>query len=574
MTWLRSRPIFRIAILSAFMVLIAAGYVYVSASHPGVLSKNRWLRQEYFLFGSLAALNLMLIWAMRRIFRTDSSDLAQVSSLQRTVLDSSGPMILAIDAQGRFTAFNPSAETILGYTSEEMLGRARFEDICAEGDLKRTGRELLMALHLPDEYEPRPYDPDNPLRDYIEYVTTIPPNLVRGFEMEYKRKDGTVFPGMVYLSAIRSSDGEVTGLLAICVDMSATKRAENALQESQERYRDLFENSNEMIATLSPRGRYIYVNPSWRAHFGLTKDEFESLISFESAFPPETQATAAALFRRALTGERVERAHMRFYGPMGRLVEVEASLSCRLQDGHPVSVRCLFRDVTQERQRERQLAMQLLVAQLVGESTRPEQALPRVLESLGISLEWDAATIWVVDADQQLLSYHTGWYAPGSSFQEFGRVNAGRVLRRGEDIPGRVWATRNALWVVNLNREPAFLRQEAALGGGLVTGWAVPVRVGNKVTAVLEFFSHQEQKEDPEMMATVETVCASIGQFMARSSQEERTAGAEPPQGSDSEFCCRRHLRHRSRWLGPVRESRSGVDAGRARGLAHRTSCS
>src|SRR3954468_17542386 len=114
MTWLRSRPIFRTTILSAFVVLIAAGYVYVSARHPGVVSRNRWLRQEYFLFASLAALNLFLVWAMRRIFRTDSSELAQVSSLQRTILDSSGPMILAIDAQGRFTAFNPSAERILG----------------------------------------------------------------------------------------------------------------------------------------------------------------------------------------------------------------------------------------------------------------------------------------------------------------------------------------------------------------------------------------------------------------------------------------------------------------------------
>ncbi len=494
--------------------------MYVSAHHPAPFNRRQWMRQEFFLFGSLAALNLMLIAAMRRIFRSDSKDLADVAVLQRTILDSAGPMILAIDLQGRFTAFNPSAERILGYTSEEMLGRARFEDICVEGDLKRTGRELMMTLHLPSEFEPEPDDPNNPLRNYLEYVSSIPSNHVRGFEMSYKRKDGTVFPGMVYLSAIREAHGEVTGILAICTDMSATKRAETALQESQERYRDLFENSNEMIATLSPRGRYIYVNPSWQSHFGLTKEEFESLISFESAFPPETQATAAALFRRALTGERVERAHMRFYGPMGRLNEVEASLSCRLQEGEPVSIRCLFRDVTQERQRERQLAMQLLVAQLVGESTRPEQALPRVLESLGSSLGWDAATIWVVDAEQQRLSYHTGWYAPGSSYQEFGRVNSGRVLKRGEDLPGRVWGTRNALWVVNLSKEPAFSRLEAAQAGGLVTGWAVPVRVGNKVTAVLEFFSHQEQKEDPEMMATVETVCASLGQFMARSAQE------------------------------------------------------
>ena len=46
--------------------------------------------------------------------------------------------------------------------------------------------------------------------------------------------------------------------------------------------------------------------------------------------------------------------------------------------------------------------------------------------------------------------------------------------------------------------------------------------MGNQVIAVVEFFSRQKQREDREMMATVETVCASIGQFMARSAQESR----------------------------------------------------
>ena len=56
----------------------------------------------------------------------------------------------------------------------------------------------------------------------------------------------------------------------------------------------------------------------------------------------------------------------------------------------------------------------------------------------------------------------------------------------------------------------------------LTTAWGVPVRVGNQIIAVVEFFSRKQRREDPEMMAPVETVCASIGQFLARSAQEKR----------------------------------------------------
>ena len=289
---------------------------------------------------------------------------------------------------------------------------------------------------------------------------------------------------------------------------------------SEERYRDLFDNSQEMIATLSPRAKYLYVNPAWQTCFGKSAAAFESLISFEAAFPPEMQNDAAALFDRALHGERIDRANLRVQDSNGMVRELEASLSCRQDRGEPVSVRCIFRDVTAQYQRERRLAMQLAVSQVVGESTTSDEALPAMLESLGTNLGFDMAGLWFVSSDHHT-RYLAGWF-PGRACAEFHRDSIGRVLQKGKDLPGKIWEAESPCWIEDLQEDSNFLRATSAKADGLVTGWGVPVRVGNQVIAVVEFFSRQKQREDSEMMATVETVCASIGQFMARSAQESR----------------------------------------------------
>ncbi len=522
--WLRNSLALTVGFLAALLLSACGLFVLVDYLSQPQDSGTDYLPILFICWGFA---QLLLIGTSIVSFRSGMRQrqaeqaLQQVAQLQSSILDSAGPMMIATDLQGNILVFNPAAERMLGYRETELVGKARVERLFPEGEMERVGQRLVDSLNRIGNTEPK-RENRTVLDNYVEYVSSFPVSRVRGFETQYRRKDGSTFPAMVYLSAVRNPEGAPTGLLAISTDLSATKRAERALRESEERYRDLFENSNEMIATLSPRGRYLYVNPAWQMHFGQTADAFETLMSFESAFPPEIQAEAAALFRRALNGETIERASLRMPGIDGSVTEMEAGLSCRREDGRPVSVRCIFRDVTQQNRRERRLAMQLIVSQIVGESTTPEQALPKVLEALGTSLGCEMANLWVVDEDQRHMTCRISWSTPGRPYEEFRRDCIGRLYTRGQGLVGGIWALGSPRWIEDVREDPTFQRRQAARLDGLVAGWGVPVRVGNQVTAVVEFFARQRQQQDREIMATVETVCASLGQFMARSAQESR----------------------------------------------------
>lgn len=513
--WLRDR-LPSTVIFAASLLLSAYGGIVLLLGHGGIFvaAVIAWACAQTLL---IVLCVLHFLSASRR--NMAEQRVQQLAQMQRSILDSAGPMILATDLEGNLQIFNPAAERMLGYRVNEVLGLLRAQELFPPGELERIGQVLVSRLERAPDLAPPGVSSE--LKHYARYVTSFPVSRVRGFEIQFRRKDGSSFPAMVYLSAVRDSDGELAGLLAIATDLTAAKRAEHALRESEERYRDLFENSQEMIATLSPRGKYLYVNPAWQACFGKSATDFENLLNFEAAFPQEIQAEAAALFERALHGERIDGANLRVQDANGMYCELEASLSCRREQGEPVSVRCIFRNVTAQYQRERRLAMQLAVSQVVGQSNTSDEALPAMLESLGTNLGFDMAGLWFVSSDQHT-RYLAGWYRPECGCAEFHRDSIGRVIEKGQDLPGQVWAAESPCWIEDLRRSPGFLRIKAAQADGLVTGWGVPVRVGNQVIAIVEFFSRERQSEDREMMATVETVCASIGQFMARSAQESR----------------------------------------------------
>jgi PAS domain S-box-containing protein len=470
----------------------------------------------------LAALAAAVVLVVRMRVRDSSGSqrvARSVSGHTGELLESAGAAIAAVDLAGRLLYANSTAERLLGYHAEELEDAWVGAGILAQGEGARLLAEMRKLACIPRTAES---SAAGPFAAYLECVRALPPSMVPSFDVQLLRKDGGPVPVTLHISALRSGANEISGLIAVAVDQSATHRRDQAQRESQDRYRDLFENSSEMIATLSPAGRFLYVNPAWQRCFGREDAELLSLESFEEVFAPSCRDEAAALFRRALGGEPVERSALRHHSSEGRVLDLEISLSQRQKAGNPLAIRCLLRDVSQQRQREHRLALQLAVSQILGENIAPEAASTRILEALCIAQGWDAAIKWKLNDKQDGLVFSTAWGYPGRRAETLIRESMGVTVVCGADLAGRAWKEGRPIWVSDLTALPASPRMQSALKQDMASGWAAPVRVGDKTLAVLEFFCRYALREDREAIATVETVATSLGQMLARSEERSR----------------------------------------------------
>jgi PAS domain S-box-containing protein len=474
---------------------------------------------ELLMAAAGAAAAVIALRLLARVPPAPAVAVEQLAEPLKDVLDSAGPMVVAAGLDGRFTYLNPATERLLGYHSSELMEMTNAGEILAPGEGHRLIQEVLK---LGREGKASESSATGQLEEFMESVRALPPSHVPSFNTQLRRKDGTLVPVTLHISALRAGDGSPTGLVGVALDQTAILHQEQALRESQERYRDLFENSSEMIATLSPAGQFMYANPAWKRGFGLENGDLLALDSFQDLFGANCRAEVRGLFRRALDGETIDRAPLRNHTSDGHVQELELSLSQRQKAGNPLAVRCLLRDVTHQRQRENRLALQLGISQIVGENSTPEGSAMRILEALCVSQNWDVGLKWAVNAEENRLEFSSAWGAPGRRTEAFIQESMGLNLASGSELPGRVWQEGRPVWIAELAQSPRGKHLESALRHEMASGWAVPVRVGSRLLAVLEFYSHLCLREDREAMATIEMAAASLGQMMARSQERGR----------------------------------------------------
>ncbi len=246
----------------------------------------------------------------------------------RTMLEGVEAGIIVLGANARITAFNDKAEALLGVTGAQLAGRAAFD---ADWSPVRRDGSSMTDVELP----------------FSQAAASLEP--VRNVVMGVRRPvDGDLVWLLVSANPVLTTHGDVAETIVTFIDVTAQIHAEQALEESEGRYRALVEWSPEAIA-VQREGKLLFVNPAAFKMVRATSAEDLVGRSVMDLVHPNFREIVSERVRRAIAGETdqgmIEEKLIRLDGVT---IDVEIQGTPIIYDGKP-ALYSSMRDVTEPR---------------------------------------------------------------------------------------------------------------------------------------------------------------------------------------------------------------------------------
>ena len=303
------------------------------------------------------------------------ASLKQSETLYRTLVETSPDGVWLLDSELRLVYGNTRLLKALGAPSlEAILGRSALELVHPEA--REEVREMLTALIAGQE-------------------------RVRFTEQKHLRLDGGVLEADVAASRIQDPTSGKPMILGISRDIAARKRAQEALRQSEERYRALVETSPDAVRLVDREGKILYANPCFLRMVGAQSPEEVLGRSVFDFIHPDHRPPVAERFQKVLEGEAVipflEQKHLRLDGSVYD-VEVGGAVIRDPRSGEPV-LQAISRDISVRK--------------------RAEEALRESEERFRAMADNAPVMVWVTEPDGVCSFLNQPWYdftgqTPGS----------------------------------------------------------------------------------------------------------------------------------------------------------------
>src|SRR5688500_2456691 len=303
----------------------------------------------------------LLVLAMEDVTARKRAEeaLLEAGALQSAIFNSANFSSIATDEKGVIQIFNVGAERMLGYTAADVMNKITPADISDPQEVINRAKALSAELGTPitPGFEALVFKAARGIEDI--------------YELTYIRQDGSRFPAVVSVTALRDAQGKIIGYLLIGTDNTARKQVEAERMLLDQRVRDqqfytrsLIESNIDALITTDPRGIITDVNKQMEALTGCTRDEL-----------------IGAPFKDYFTNPELAETGIKLVLSEGKVTDYE--LTARARDGKETVVSY---NATTFHDRDRKLQGVFAAARDVTERKRYEQSLQQANRAKSVFL--------------------------------------------------------------------------------------------------------------------------------------------------------------------------------------------
>jgi len=244
------------------------------------------------------------------------------------VIEGMRESVAIIDLDGRLCRVNSEFERGSGWKREEAVGKTTAElGIISKEEFQEIEKEAIPKL--------------------------MKKGFVRNLEVTVIHRDGTRFPALLSWTLMKDAEGKPTGIIAVARDITERKRVEEALRESEEKYRDLVENINDVIYAVDKNGVVTYVSPVIESFIGYSPQEVIGRSFAEFIYQEDLQRIRKS-FRRVLSGQ-IEENEYRVLTKSGETRWMRTSSQPIFIGDRVIGVQGVLADITERKRAEEAL---------------------------------------------------------------------------------------------------------------------------------------------------------------------------------------------------------------------------
>ena len=270
------------------------------------------------------------VWSFRDVTEQKQAmkALQQSEERHRLYFENISDVIFSIDPDFKIINISPSVERMLGYKPEEMTGKPIQDlNVLAPDSLEKAFSDMMKVL----------------ARERIPLS-----------QYEFISRDGTKKFGEVSAAPL-IREGKVVAMISVARDITERKRIEDALKQSEEKYRIVLEANPDPVVVYDMEGKVTYFNIAFTNVFGWTLEEcFDK--SMDVFVPGDAWPETKMMINKVLSGENFSSIETRRYTKEGSIIPVSISGAIYMgEDGDPMGSVINLRDISEQKELEIQL---------------------------------------------------------------------------------------------------------------------------------------------------------------------------------------------------------------------------